>query len=90
VDALALIVVVLVVIAGFKLLGLVLKAGLFILGIPLMILGAVTLTALVIAVVPLTLVGGLFAAVLAPIALLVPLLPLVLIGLGIALLAKKR
>jgi hypothetical protein len=90
VGALALICVVFLMIAGFKLLGLVFKAGLFILSIPLLVLGGVAVAAFAIMLLPLTMVGGLLAAIAVPIAVLAPLLPLVLIIMGISLLAKKR
>jgi len=77
------------VLVAFKLLGLILKAGIFLLSIPLQILVAAFIAILIFALIPVTLTTGLVAIMLAPLGLFAPLIPLAIIGFGIYLFARK-
>jgi hypothetical protein len=77
------------VLIGIKVLGLLFKAGIALISIPFQILGAVVVAAVLFAVLPVTLITGLLAAVLVPLGILVPLLPFLIIGFGIYMLARK-
>ena len=72
-----------------KVLGLLFRAGIFLISIPLQILMALVVAAVLFAILPVTLITGLLAAVLVPLGILVPLLPFLLIGFGIYMLARK-
>lgn len=66
-----------------------LNIGIFVITLPIKILAFVISTLiLVFVLVPIGLVGGLAALIVAPIAILVPLFPLILLGFGIYLLAR--
>ena len=73
---------------GFKLLGLVFKAGIFVLTIPFQILGALLGVFLVLLLVPFAVVAGIVAVVFAPLLVLGPFLPLLLVALGLYLIVK--
>ena len=74
---------------GFKVLALVFKASFFVLTIPLQIIAALIGIFCVTLFLPLAVAGGLLATIFAPILILKPLLPLLLIGAGVYLLAKN-
>ena len=78
-----------VVLLGFKVLGLVLKTGFFLLSLPILIVVSIVVAVVIFALIPVALVTGLLAVILAPIGLLAPVIPLLLIGLGIYLLVKR-
>lgn len=71
-----------------KALGLILKTGFFILSIPILLIVSFVVAVVIFSVLPLALVTGALAIVLAPIGLLAPVLPLILIGLGVYLLVR--
>ena len=77
------------VLSALKILGMIFKAGIFLLSIPLQILAGVFLAVLIFAIVPVTLTVGLVAVILAPLGMLALLFPLLLIGLGIYLFARR-
>ena len=71
-----------------KCLGWVFRAGIFLISIPLQILLAIIVAVIAIALLPAALVtGALF--IIAPLGLLVAFFPVILIGIGIYLLARK-
>ena len=73
----------------FKLLAVVFKAGFFVLSIPLQIAGALLGLLLVFIFVPLAVVAALTTAILSPLFILGPFLPLLLILFGLYLLVRK-
>ncbi|MFQ5605098.1 MAG: hypothetical protein ACE5HS_17680 [bacterium] len=85
--------VILLMLAGFiiffKLLGWIFKAGFYVLSIPFQIVGAILAVALVLMLVPFAIVAGLLTAVFAPLFVLGPFLPLLLVLLGVYLIVKK-
>ena len=73
-----------------KLLALILHTGVFLLTLPFKLLAAVLSVIVVFAVlIPLGVVGAIAGILIAPLALLVILLPFILIGLGIYLIANR-
>ncbi len=82
-------VVVLIVLGAFKLLALVFKAGFFLISIPLQIIGAIFIALLAILFFPVGIVTGLITAIFAPLLIIGPLLPFLLIGLLIYLIVRK-
>ncbi len=73
---------------SFKVLGLVFKAGFFLLTLPFQILGAVLGVFLLVVILPFAVVVGALTALLAPLFVLGPVIPFLLVGAGIYLLAK--
>ncbi|MFQ5706100.1 MAG: hypothetical protein ACE5HO_01540 [bacterium] len=73
----------------FKLFALLFKASLFVLSIPLQIIGALFAAGLVLLLLPVAVIAGAFAALFAPFFVLGPFLPLLLVLLGIFLVVKK-
>ncbi len=73
---------------GFKILGLLFKATFFILTIPLQIIGAIIGVVLVVALAPFAAVAGFLGIIFAPLLILGPLLPLLLVGLGLYLIIR--
>jgi hypothetical protein len=88
-DFLSFLLIVGIVLIGLKCLGFVVRAGLFIISIPLLILAGVVIAILLFAVLPVAFISGLLGLVLIPLGILVPLLPLLLIGFGVYLLARR-
>lgn len=84
-DFLAFLIVLGCVLLLFKLLGAIFRAGIFLISIPLQIIAAVIVAVVLFAVFPV----GLIAIILVPLGLLAPLLPFILVGLGIYLLARR-
>ena len=75
----------------FKMLGFIFNAAAFMIVFPLKLLALGLASLLVIFVlIPLGLVAGLAGIILAPLAVLVPLLPFLLIGVGLYLLMKNQ
>lgn len=74
---------------GFKLLGLIFKASFFILSIPFQILGAILGVMLLVFLLPFATVAAVLTAILAPLFILGPLLPLLLVGFGFYLILKS-
>jgi len=73
---------------SFKVLGLIFKAGFFLLALPFQILGAVLGVVLLVLILPFAAVVAVLSALLAPLFVLGPVIPLLLVGAGIYLLAK--
>jgi len=73
----------------FKVLGLIFKAGFFFLTLPFQILGAAFGVIFVIMVLPFAAVIGAIAMLFAPILAISPLLPLLMVGLGLYLLTRS-
>jgi hypothetical protein len=73
----------------FKLLAVIFKAGMFVLTIPLQIVGALLAVLLVVVLLPFALVAGVLTAVLAPLFVLGPLLPLALVFFGLYLVMRR-
>ena len=87
-ETLGLLFLVVVILGTFKLLGLIFKAGIFLISIPLQILGAVFVAILAIAIIPIGAVAGVVALIFAPLLILGPLLPFLILGFLIYLLVK--
>lgn len=77
-----------VILLCFKGLGLVIKTGLFLLSLPFVLIFSLIFSVLCIALIPAALISGLIALVLAPLGLLAPFLPILLIAAGIYLLIR--
>jgi len=88
-DILAFLFLFIAVLVIFKIGGLIFKAAFFLISIPLQILAALIVTVVLLAIVPITLFSGILGLILLPLGLLAPLLPLLLIGFGIYLLARR-
>ncbi len=73
----------------FKLLAVIFKAGIFVLTIPLQIVGALLAVLLVVTLLPFALVAGVLTVVLAPLFVLGPLLPLALVFFGLYLVMRR-
>ncbi|MFQ5650517.1 MAG: hypothetical protein ACE5IY_11295 [bacterium] len=74
----------------FKLLGVLFKAGIFVLTLPLQIIGAVLGVVVLMVLVPFAMVAGVVATVLAPLLAVGPLLPFLLILLGVYLIGRHH
>ena len=85
--------VILLMLAGFiiffKLLALIFKAGIFVLSIPLQIIGAIFAVVLVLLLVPFAVTAGILTVIFAPLFVLGALLPLLLVLFGIYLVVRK-
>ena len=88
-EVLAFLFLIFVLLLSFKLLALLFKTGIFILTLPLQILAALILAVVFLFLVPIGLVTGVLAVVLTPILFLGPLLPILLITLGIYLVLRR-
>jgi hypothetical protein len=74
---------------AIKLMSLVFRAGIYLLSIPLQILIGAFVVLLLGIILPITIISGLLPLLFVTLAILVPLFPLFLIGLGIYMLARK-
>ncbi len=74
---------------GFKVLGLIFKASFFILSIPFQILGAIFGVILLTLLLPFAAVAGVLTVVVAPLFILGPLLPALLVFFGFYLILKS-
>jgi hypothetical protein len=88
-DFLAFLIVLGCILLLFKVLGAIFKAGIFLISIPLQIIAAVFVAVVLFFALPAALFSGLFAVILIPLGILAPLLPFILVGLGIYLLARR-
>ncbi len=79
-----------VVLIALKLFGLVFRTSIFLIALPLQILGGLIITIFFFAVLPVVLITGALAIILAPLGILAPFFPFFLIGLGIYLLTRNR
>jgi hypothetical protein len=86
-EILSILLILAVILIAFKLLGLIFKTGIFILTIPLQIIAVIVIFILCITLFPI-IITFITAAILVPVGLLAPLLPLLAIGFGIYLLLK--
>ena len=73
----------------FKLLALIFKAGIFVLSIPFQIIGAIFAVFFIMMMLPFVAVAGVVAVVFAPLLVIGPFLPLLLVLLGLYLVVKK-
>lgn len=74
-----------------KFLGVFFHAGIFILSLPLILVGLAVSAVVVVAVlIPLGIVTALLSVVLIPVGFIMPLLPFILVGYGVWLLLKKN
>lgn len=87
-EIIAFLFILILIVAGFKILGLLFKAAIFMISIPLQILLFVILAAFVFAVLG-PLFTGLVGLIIIPLGLMAPLLPILLVALGVYLLAHK-
>ena len=90
-EIIGVLIVVLIIIAFLKLLGVIFHAGVWVIALPFKIIGAVLgLLVMVVILVPLGIFGALASIIMIPIALIIPLAPFIVVGLGIWLLVKKN
>ena len=90
-EIIGVLIVVLIIIAFLKLLGVIFHAGVWVIALPFKIIGAVLgLLVMVVILVPLGIFGALASIIMIPIAIIIPLAPFILVGLGIWLLVKKN
>lgn len=87
-DILAFLFILVLIVAGFKILGFLFKAAIFMISIPLQIIMFLILASIIFAVLG-PVFTGLIGLILIPLGLLAPLLPVLLIAAGIYLLAHK-
>lgn len=73
----------------FKAVGLMLKATLFVLSIPLQIAGAILGAVILVTLLPFAIVAGVVTAIFAPLLILGPMLPFLLVACGLYLIAKR-
>lgn len=73
----------------FKLLGLIFKAGIFVLSVPFQIIGAIFAVFFVLLLLPFAVVAGVLTVALAPLFVLGPFLPLLLVLFGLYLVVRK-
>ena len=73
----------------FKLLAVIFKAGIFILSIPFQIIGAILAVCFITMMLPFVAVAGVVAFVFAPLLVIGPFLPLLLVLLGLYLVVRK-
>lgn|GEM_PF-1358449 len=88
-EAIAFLLILVIVLIGCKILGLVFQTGVFLFSIPLQILMAIAIAVLLFTVVPVGLVGGLLAFILIPFGIVALLLPIFLIGLGLYFITRR-
>ena len=79
-----------VVLIVLKLLGIVFRASIFLIALPLQIIGGLIVAIFLFAILPAVFITGILTIILAPLGILAPFFPLFLIGLGIYLLARNR
>ncbi|MBN2417229.1 hypothetical protein JXO52_15435 [bacterium] len=87
-EIIAFLFILILIVAGFKLLGFLFKAAIFMISIPLQILLFLFLASIIFAVIG-PLFTGLVGLIIIPLGLMAPLLPILLIALGVYLLAHK-
>ncbi|RKY79274.1 hypothetical protein DRQ00_03520 [candidate division KSB1 bacterium] len=88
-EVLTLLVIGLAFLLSIKLLALLFKTGIFILALPLQIFAALILTIIFLVLVPIGVITGILTVVLSPLLFLGPLLPILLVALGIYLLLRR-
>lgn len=90
-EIIGILIAVLIIIAFLKLIGLLFHAGVWVIALPFKILFGVIGAIIMIAVlIPLGVIGAIASIIVIPFALLVPLAPFLLIGLGVWLLVRKN
>ena len=90
-EIIGILIAVLIIIAFLKLIGLLFHAGIWVIALPFKILFAVIGAIITVAIlVPLGVFGAIASIILIPLALIIPLAPFIIIGLGIWLLVRKN
>ena len=90
-EILGILLIVIIVVAFLKFLGLIFHAGLWAIALPFKIIGALLVTLITIAVfIPLGILGALASIIMIPFALTIPLVPFLLVGLGVWLIVRKN
>jgi hypothetical protein len=90
-EIIGIIIAVVIIIAFVKLLGILFHAGVWVIALPFKILFAVIGAIISVAIfVPLGVFGVLASIIVIPLALIIPLAPFLIIGLGIWLLVRKN
>jgi len=90
-EIIGIIIAVLIIIVFLKLLGILFHAGVWVIALPFKIIGAVIgVIITLIVLVPLGVFGALASIIIIPFALIIPLAPFLLVGLGIWLLVRKN
>jgi len=90
-EIIGILLIVLIVIGLFKILGLFFHVGIWMIALPFKILGLVIASVVLVAVlIPLGILGALASIIVAPLALLIPLLPFLLVGAGIWLILRHN
>jgi len=90
-EIIGVLLIVLIVVAFFKILGVVFHAGVWVLALPFKILGVLIGALVLFAVlIPLGVVGVLASVIMIPLALIVALLPFILVGAGLWLLLRNN
>ena len=90
-EIIGVILAVLIIVAFLKLIGIIFHAGVWVIALPFKIIGAVIGSLIMLAIfIPLGVLGILASVIMIPIAIIIPLTPFILVGLGIWLLVKKN
>jgi len=90
-EIIGIILVALIIIAFIKLIGIIFHASVWAIALPFKIIGAVIGSLIMIAIlIPLGIFGVLASIVIIPFAIIIPLAPFLLVGLGIWLLVRKN
>ncbi len=87
-EFLGILFLIVIILGTFKLLGIIFKAGIFLISIPLQIIGALFLAFFVMLLIPAGIVTGIIALILAPLLIFGPLLPIILLAFVIYLIVK--
>lgn len=90
-EIIGVLLIVLIIIAFLKLLGLIFHAGVWVVALPFKIIGAILGSLVMVAIlIPLGILGAITSIIMIPIAIIIPLAPFILVGLGIWLLIRKN
>lgn len=90
-EIIGILIVVLIIIAFLKFLGIIFHAGVWAIALPFKIIGAVIGSLIMLFIfIPFGILGVLASVIMIPIALIIPLAPFILVGLGIWLLVRKN
>ena len=87
-EFLGILFLIVIILGAFKLLGIIFKAGIFLISIPFQIIGAVLLAIFVAVMIPAGIVAGIIALILAPLLIFGPLLPIILLVIVIYFIVK--
>ena len=90
-EIIGVILAVLIIVAFLKLICIIFHAGVWVIALPFKIIVAVIGSLIMLAIfIPLGVLGILASVIMIPIAIIIPLTPFILVGLGIWLLVKKN